>query len=243
MAASLLFIAHKGKKKLPDSLAWLYNEGMNIRDWVRAARAHKGWTQTQLGNAVGRTKANIGHWETGKHSPSTEQLVQISIATGHPLPPMGAGVGMESRMVQVQAGNSPTESIPLVGQIRCDAEGAIEDLPLPPAQEQSRLEYWSRDPQAYGLRVKGDSLHPRYRAGEYLIATPGIDPTPGCDVIVQLKNGRKFLKLMNWLRSDEVQFFNVSSLPTPATYSLDEIQSLHRIACSLSHDTAKTGQL
>lgn len=236
MAASLLFIAHKGKKKLPNSQAWLYNEGMNIRDWVRAARAHKGWTQTQLGNAVGRTKANIGHWETGKHSPSTEQLVQISIATGHPLPPMGAGVGMESRMVQVQAGNSPTESIPLVGQIRCDAEGAIEDLPLPPAQEQSRLEYWSRDPQAYGLRVKGDSLHPRYRAGEYLVVTPSVEATPGCDVIVQFSHGGKFLKLLNWVRGDEIQLLSVNDGKGPSTLSRDEVQSIRRVAGALPVD-------
>lgn len=65
---------------------------MELKDWIRAARLHKGWTQQQLGDAVGRTKANIGHWETGKHSPSVEQVVQISDTTGFPVPPMGAPV-------------------------------------------------------------------------------------------------------------------------------------------------------
>jgi transcriptional regulator with XRE-family HTH domain len=62
---------------------------MEIKDWVRAARAHKGWTLQQLGEAVGRTKANVGHWESGKHSPSFAQLVQISDATGFPMPQAG----------------------------------------------------------------------------------------------------------------------------------------------------------
>lgn len=59
---------------------------MEIKDWVYAARKFKGLNQTELGSAVGRTKANIGHWEAGKHAPSYTQIKQISNFTGFPMP-------------------------------------------------------------------------------------------------------------------------------------------------------------
>lgn len=61
----------------------------SIGDWVRAARASKGWNQDQLGDAVGVTKANVSHWETGKHEPSFGQLLKIRDATGYPLRDVG----------------------------------------------------------------------------------------------------------------------------------------------------------
>jgi transcriptional regulator with XRE-family HTH domain len=72
-------LAHTGLENI-------YYVAMEIKDWVRAARANKGWTLQQLGEQLGRTKANVGHWETGKHSPSYVQLLKISDLTGLPLP-------------------------------------------------------------------------------------------------------------------------------------------------------------
>ena len=57
--------------------------------WIEAARAHKKWTQTQLGDEIGVSKANISHWETGKHEPSFGQLLRIRDVTGFPLRDVG----------------------------------------------------------------------------------------------------------------------------------------------------------
>ena len=43
-------------------------------------------TLEELGAAVGRSKANVGHWMNGKHEPSYQQVLAISKATGHALP-------------------------------------------------------------------------------------------------------------------------------------------------------------
>lgn len=39
----------------------------NIGGWIAAARASKRWSQTRLGDEIGVGKANVSHWETGKH--------------------------------------------------------------------------------------------------------------------------------------------------------------------------------
>jgi transcriptional regulator with XRE-family HTH domain len=62
---------------------------MDLKDWVKAARKHKGWTQLELGEAIGRGKANVGHWENGKHLPPIKMLARISEETGYPLPDLG----------------------------------------------------------------------------------------------------------------------------------------------------------
>lgn len=59
---------------------------MELKDWVRAARAHKGLTLEKLGEALNRSKATAGFWESGATAPSYDQMRKISEVTGYPLP-------------------------------------------------------------------------------------------------------------------------------------------------------------
>lgn len=54
----------------------------DVCQWIRRARESRGWTQTDLGDKIGVTKANVSHWETGKHEPSFLQLLRIRDVTG-----------------------------------------------------------------------------------------------------------------------------------------------------------------
>lgn len=79
-------------------LDYLYDVDMELKDviakWVRSARASIGMSGSDLGaklslalgGARGHSKANISHWETGKHSPNLRQLLAISKITGFRLP-------------------------------------------------------------------------------------------------------------------------------------------------------------
>lgn len=63
-----------------------------IGDWIEKARKHRGWNQTQLGDEIGVSKANVSHWETGKHEPSFGQLLRIRDVTGYGLRDVGPGL-------------------------------------------------------------------------------------------------------------------------------------------------------
>ncbi len=54
----------------------------DVSQWIKRARASRGWRQEDLGEALGVTKANVSHWETGKHEPSFLQLLRIRDVTG-----------------------------------------------------------------------------------------------------------------------------------------------------------------
>ena len=63
----------------------LYSAAVELKEWVKAARAHKGLTQGQLGDELGLTKGNISGWENGRHEPSYAQLLKIEQITGYAL--------------------------------------------------------------------------------------------------------------------------------------------------------------
>jgi len=63
--------------------------GLELKDWIKAARRNAGWTQQCLAEELGRTKANISAWEAGRHRPSVDQLRMISEFTGFPFLQVG----------------------------------------------------------------------------------------------------------------------------------------------------------
>lgn len=79
------------------------------------------------------------------------------------------------------------------------------------------------------LRVAGDSMVPRYRAGEVVIVAPGRKFAPGDSVAVGLKNGRYLVKDLGWLRSYAAQLLSVNRSYPPITLSLEEIESIESI--------------
>ena len=202
---------------------------MEIKDWIKAARQLKGWNQTQLGDVVGRTKGNIGHWETGKHTPSLEQIAAISVATGLPMPALGApSVAMSN--VEPAPQMRPRKGVPVVGEVKGGDDGYLDELQYPVGHGDGTVDYPTADPYAYALRVRGDSMHPRYRAGEFIVVEPSIEAMPGDDVVVALRDGRKLLKELNWERDGEVQLLSVNNHFGPLTLPRTDIQFIQLVA-------------
>ncbi|MBD9530435.1 S24 family peptidase [Comamonas sp. CMM01] len=99
------------------------------------------------------------------------------------------------------------------------------------------VDYWTTDPHAHALRIKGDSMHPRYRAGEFVIVTPSVEAQPGRDVVVKLTNGKCLLKQLNWMRDDEVQLLSINNGYAPMTIPRSEIETIARVAGSVGPDS------
>lgn len=203
---------------------------MEIKDWIKAARQHAGLTQEKLGEAVGRTKANVGHWETGKHEPKLEQIEAISKATGYPPPEWSVAVQSN---VESAPELKKSRRVPVTGSVRGGDDGYLVQDNTPDGW----VEYWTGDPRAYALRIKGDSMHPRYRAGEFVVVTPSIEAQSGRDVVVKLHNGKCLLKELGWKRNDEVQLRSINNGYEPMTVPLEEIECICRVAGSVGSDS------
>jgi transcriptional regulator with XRE-family HTH domain len=74
---------------------------MRVKEWVKAARKHKGWTQDALGEALGVSKSNVSAWENGHHEPSIDQWLRIAQLTGHPALPGQAETSLPAEVQEL----------------------------------------------------------------------------------------------------------------------------------------------
>lgn len=88
--------------------------------------------------------------------------------------------------------------VPIVGDAEASANGIIawDDEGIVKAQVDSFVSraFSDGDQRAYALRVRGDSMVPRYFPGEIVIAQPRIQPKDGDFACVQLTNGERLIK-------------------------------------------------
>lgn len=75
----ILYLQSQGNVDLP-RIAFPYTRAMknDIGAWVKACRRAAGLTQEQLGEALGKTKANVSAWEGNRHEPSYDQMLTIA---------------------------------------------------------------------------------------------------------------------------------------------------------------------
>jgi phage repressor protein C with HTH and peptisase S24 domain len=120
----------------------------------------------------------------------------------------------------------PYRQIPVVGEVQGGDGGYLVELEYPVGHGDGVIEWIVGDPEAYALRVRGDSMRPRYRPGEFVLVQPNVVAQPGDDVVVICKDGRKMLKELAWIRDDEAQFVSINTDYAPITIRLADIDSI-----------------
>ena len=190
----------------------LYDGVMEINDviakWVRSARASAGMSGADLGAKMalalgterGHSKANISHWETGKHRPNLRQLLAIAKITAQSLPEE-IRQGMLIETPHLSLVNSPmfdqnvisaklgSRAIPVISSIQA---GALKEIvsPYAPGDGSATIyvdEGYSR--WVFALEIEGDSMSPDYLPGDLVVIEPEWEPRPGdC---VAAKNGKQ----------------------------------------------------
>lgn len=162
------------------------------------------------------------------------------IPTARPSTPQGVPLPrtvLEQSNVTEAPALIPSRQIPVVGHVKGGEDGFFEEMRYPVGHGEGTVEYWTRDPHAYALRVKGDSMSPRFRAREFVVVTPSVEAQPGNDVVVRLKDGRKLLKMLNWVHDDEIQLLSINDGHGPTTLALEEIESIQRCAGGVPADS------
>ena len=218
-----------------------------LQERIAELMAATGLTVGGMADIAGVSSSAVTQWKDGptkslKTGPATKLanatgFSAMWIATGEgpkQLPP-GAAPPAPSNVAAAPA-LSTSRLVPVVGHVKGGIDGFLEEMQYPTGYGEGYVEYWTKDPGSYALRVKGDSMHPRYRAGEFIVVTPSIEAQPGRDVVVKMRDGRKLLKQLNWIRGDEVQLLSINDGYAPTTLSVDEIESIHRVAGGVPPD-------
>lgn len=196
-------------------------------------------TQLELAIEADVRQSDISKLERGD-SQKTSNLVRLARAlsvspewldtgVGSMLPGPGSNVAAAPALI-------PARLIPVVGHVKAGPDGYLEEMEFPVGHGEGFVQYWTKDPEAYALRIRGDSMHPRYRAGEYIVVTPSVEAQQGNDVVVRLHDGRKLLKMLNWRRAEEMQLMSVNDGYAPMTLEVVTVDTVHRVAGGVPSD-------
>lgn len=123
-------------------------------------------------------------------------------------------------------------AVPVIGYAIAtpDQDGYYSDGDHPVGFGDSLIRWPSADPNAYALRVRGDSMQPRIRPGEIIVVEPNRSPEPGDDVLVKCRDGRKMVKQLLYRRTGEVVLGSINQRHNQVTVSVEEIEALHFVA-------------
>jgi SOS-response transcriptional repressor LexA len=142
-------------------------------------------------------RSYLSQIENGKKIPSPQLLQRISILES--CGPIGQQFGVTGPQSSVKesptpynAGMQVMKSVPVISWAHAGASAAYEPLPL---TWQPRIPATCPDPEAFGLTIEGDSMEPRFSAGDIVVVTPRQEPRNGDLVIAKLKDDGVVFKI------------------------------------------------
>lgn len=217
--------------------------------------AQKGLNQTDLSVATGVTQSTISrilkpNGTKGIKSPSDAQVKPLAdyfgISTdqmrGHEkLPPnLLSSEDLRARLVEdLGMGHDPqleiTEiplpievgRVPVLGKAMLGSDGYFDAMDYPVGHGDGFLNISSSDPDAYGLRVVGNSMTPRIKSGEFVLIEPGMKYMNGDDVLVKTSNGRAMIKEFVYLRDGQYRFDSYGPGHDPIYLDISEVVTIH----------------
>lgn len=187
---------------------------------LRLARA-KGWNQTQFAGRMGVTPSDISNWKdrgmpAERHATaadtlgiSVEELLgRVTVRVGQY--PTTSDVDPPWSNVSEFAGHITLRLVPVVGTAQMGDDGFYEEISSIPGAGDGMVEIGTRDPNAYGLRVRGMSMFPAIREGWYVVVEPNSAPREGEYVLIKLRDGRKMVKEFLFRRNGSVEVMSVN---------------------------------
>mgnify|MGYP002656184841 CR=1 FL=1 len=129
------------------------------------------------------------------------------------------------------AGSIRDGYVPVLGEAVLGVDGSVDMIEF----RAGWLRIYSGDRDAYGLKVKGDSMWPRIQSGEFVVIEPNTCVQVGDEVFVRTKDGHNMIKIMNKTRDGDYQFTSVNSDHRPVTLSVDEVEKMHFVSAIVKH--------
>lgn len=120
--------------------------------------------------------------------------------------------------------------IPVVGTAKLGDDGNYCELEYPVGHGDGRIDWPSRDPNAYAIRCKGDSMKPRIKHGEFVVVEPNHPVLPGDEVLVKAKDGRVMVKELAYIRDGMVYLSSVNESHPRISIAYDQLDALHYVA-------------
>jgi SOS-response transcriptional repressor LexA len=176
---------------------------------LRKSRTRLGLTQQGLAELTGFSLSAIGNWESCQNMPSPTKLGVLAKKLGVSIDYL-LGAGDEPAAETKESSDQPRKveirEVPIVSWAQAGKLVAYTDLD---AAWHELAATTCRDENCFAVTITGDSMEPKYSAGDIAILMPNVEPRNGCLVVCKLKNEGVFFKLFH--QSSDSQVFRLSS--------------------------------
>ena len=177
------------------------NKTMDLKERIKNSRIAAKMTQEELARAVGKTRNAGAQWESGATHPRPNTLEDIAgalkisvdwLLTGKTPNVVGTEITRtNSNEVEFTNGTLPPlpylpQEIPVMGINACNSDNGSFKL------DSSIIDYVHRPParlmtkDLYALYVEGDTMEPRFTAGDLVFVHPHKPVRIGDSVVVQI---------------------------------------------------------
>lgn len=117
--------------------------------------------------------------------------------------------------------------VPVVGMAQLGTDGYFEAMDYPVGHGDGYIRISSDDPNAYALKVVGNSMEPRIRSGEFVIIEPNKPYVAGDEVLVRTIQGQSMIKVFMYARDGMVRLLSVNDAHPPLTIAEVDIEKIH----------------
>lgn len=155
---------------------------------IKELRKKHGLTQQKLGELIGVKKSSISQWENDEHSPSGDNLAQLSKVFGVSAHWLSTGKGSPEPSNVEPAVIPQGSRVPILSYVQA---GNWREMCEQATTFDGNVEYVTASvdigPCGFGLWLRGDSMLPQFKEGDLIIVDPDEAPQPGDYVVA--KNG------------------------------------------------------
>lgn len=177
-----------------------------------------------------KTKAFVGDALARKLESATKKQHGWMDTLHYEISEAGAGGTRQSIGEYTDEARVSGALILVAGSVEQGPEGYLAETAHSANSDDGYIEFLSKDREAYAFRIRGNSMRPRLKGGEFIVMEPNVEAQSGDDVVVQRADGRRMVKELLYIRDGEVALGSIDNGSRPITMSLVEIEAIHYIA-------------
>lgn len=203
----------------------------NYRDLanrLRAIREAKGLKPKEVAAKAGISLTYYYDIENGRAKPNLDRLSAIARALASNLGELLYDIPGAFPLPKAPKG-LPTK-IPVVGMVKAGKRGFFDDAGYPVGEGFDTISrpYDVRDPNAYGVKVEGDSMRPKYDPGDVVVASPMRVVRNGDYVVARLADGEVMIK--RYRESNQTVILeSINTAFAPVVVPKNKLKFVHRV--------------
>lgn len=167
---------------------------MSFGKWLREARKRAGKTQDEIAALFGISRASVAQWESDETMPEADKLARIADELGVSLNVLMTGrpfQGVEAEVAGYAKAMPLPRAVPLVSWVQAGRREPVAD-PYASGEGEKYVYTTQRvGENAYALRIRGDSMEPRFQDGDIVIIDPALSAASGKFVVVRFEQAQE----------------------------------------------------